>query len=161
PVTAVAEAIRAVLLTGEPRAKVMATRALGRAWRRGALARDFGTAMPDPPAWPAELQLLPANRMPKRGGGGSDRARIARLHALAHIEFAALDLARDMPGSFGGEMGREFVADFHSAAAAEAMHFALIERRLRELGSGYGAPPAHDGLWEAALETRHDVAARL
>jgi len=160
-VTAVAEAIRAVLLTGEPRAKVMATRALVRAWRRGALDRDFGTAMPDRPAWPAELQLLPPNRMPKRGRGGSERARIALWHALAHIEFAAIDLALDMAGRFGGEMGREFVDDFLSVAADEAMHFALIERRLRELGSRYGALPAHDGLWEAALETRHDVAARL
>src|SRR5690606_17323331 len=160
-VTSVSQAIRDALLTGEPRAKIMATRALVRAWRRGALGRDFGAAMPDRPAWPAELQLLPPNRMPKRGRGGSERARIALWHALAHIEFAAIDLALDMAGRFGGEMGREFVDDFLSVAADEAMHFALIERRLRDLGSGYGALPAHDGLWEAALETRHDVAARL
>lgn len=159
--TSVSQAIRDALLTGEPRAKIMATRALVRAWRRGALGRDFGAAMPDRPAWPAELQLLPPNRMPKRGRGGSERARIALWHALAHIEFAAIDLALDMAGRFGGEMGREFVDDFLSVAADEAMHFALIERRLRDLGSGYGALPAHDGLWEAALETRHDVAARL
>jgi uncharacterized ferritin-like protein (DUF455 family) len=159
--TSVSQAIRAAMLTGESRAKVMATRALVRAWRRGALEWDFAAAMPDRPAWPAALELLPPNRMPKRGRGGSERGRIALWHSLAHIEFAAIDLALDMAGRFGSAMGRAFVGDFLAVAADEAMHFALIERRLRELGSGYGALPAHDGLWEAALETRHDVAARL
>ena len=58
-------------------------------------------------------------------------------------------------------MGREFVSDFLSVAADEAMHFALIDRKLRQLGSHYGALPAHSGLWDAAYETSHDVAARL
>ena len=62
----VSQAIRATLLTGEPRAKVMATRALVRAWRGGALEWDFAAAMPDRPAWPAELELLPPNRMPTK-----------------------------------------------------------------------------------------------
>jgi len=160
-VTSVSQTIRAVMLTGEPREKVMATRALARAWRRGVLAFAFDARMPDRPAWPATLELLPPNRMPKRGRGGSERGRIALWHSLAHIEFAAIDLALDMAGRFGERMGREFVGDFLSVAADEAMHFALIERRLRELGSSYGALPAHDGLWEAAHETRDDVAARL
>lgn len=159
--TAVSEAIRAALLTGDPRGKIMATRALARAWRRGALAWDFTVEMPERPAWPAELELLPPNRMPKRGRGGSERGCIALWHSLAHIEFAAIDLALDMAGRFGAGMGRAFVGDFLAVAADEAMHFALIERKLRTLGAEYGALPAHDGLWEAAHETRHDVAARL
>jgi uncharacterized ferritin-like protein (DUF455 family) len=155
------QAVRAALLTGEPRRKVVATRALVRAWRRGALEFEFDAPMPDRPAWPAQLELLPPNRMPKRGRGGSDRARIALWHSLAHIEFAAIDLALDMAGRFGAAMGRGFVDDFLGVAADEALHFAMVERRLRALGSRYGALPAHDGLWEAAHETRHDVAARL
>jgi len=158
-VTALAEAIRAALLTGEPRAKVKAARTLVRAWRRGALAWDFAAPMPDRPAWPAALELLPANRMPKRGGSGAKA--IALWHSLAHIEFVAIDLALDMAGRFGADMGRAFVDDFLAVAADEAMHFALVDRKLRTLGSRYGALPAHDGLWEAAFETRHDAAARL
>ena len=157
--TSLAGAIRAALLTGEARAKVMATRALVRGWRRGALACDFDAAMPDRPAWPDGLELLPANRMPKRGGSGAKA--VALWHSLAHIEFVAIDLALDMAGRFGAEMGRQFVSDFLAVAADEAMHFALIERKLRTLGSQYGALPAHQGLWEAAYDTRHDVAARL
>lgn len=159
--TTVARAIRTALLTAEPRAKVIATRDLARAWRRGALAWDFDVAMPDQPAWPDAPQLLPPGQMPKRRKGGSERGRIALWHSLAHIEFVAIDLALDMAGRFGGEMPRDFVDDFLGVAADEAMHFALLARKLENLGSHYGALPAHAGLWEAAHATRHDVAARL
>ncbi len=157
----VASAIRAALLTGEPRAKCFATREVARRWRRGELAWTFDVAMPDEPARPERPELLPPNKMPKRGKFGSDRARIALWHSLAHIEFVAIDLALDMAGRFGAEMGEEFVSDFLSVAADEAMHFALLARKLESLGSFYGALPAHGGLWQAAHSTRHDVAARL
>ena len=159
--TTVARAIRAALNTPEPRAKCFATRQLARDWRAGRLAWEFDAAMPDQPAWPERPELLPPNQMPKRGKGGSDRARIALWHSLAHIEFVAIDLALDMAGRFGAEMGPEFVSDFLAVAADEAMHFALLARKLETLGSHYGALPAHAGLWEAAFATRHDVAARL
>jgi uncharacterized ferritin-like protein (DUF455 family) len=154
-------AIRAALLECDPRAKVMAARRVARDWRLGRLAWDFSVAMPDRPGRPAEPELLPPNRMPKRGRGNSERGRIALWHALAHIEFVAIDLALDMAGRFGAGMGRAFVSDFLAVAADEAMHFALIDRKLHSLGSHYGALPAHDGLWESAEATRHDVAARL
>ncbi len=157
----VALAIRAALLTADPRAKCFATRSLARSWRKGALAWRFDVTMPDSPAWPAAPELLPPNRMPKRGKGGSERGRIALWHSLAHIEFVAIDLSLDMAGRFGEAMGREFVGDFLDVAADEAMHFALLARKLESLGSHYGALPAHAGLWEAAHATRGDVAARL
>lgn len=159
--TTVARAIRAALLEPDPRAKAMAARAVARGWRLGRLAPAFDVAMPESPARPARPELLPPNRMPKRGRGGSERGRIALWHALAHIEFSAIDLALDAAGRFGAELGNSFVSDFLSVAADEAMHFALLERRLRALGSHYGALPAHAGLWDAAHATRHDAAARL
>ena len=156
-----ASAIRAALLTADPRAKCFATRDVARAWRQGRLAFVFDAAMPDHPARPDAPELLPPNKMPKRGKGGSERARIALWHSLAHIEFVAIDLALDMAGRFGAEMGEAFVSDFLAVAADEAMHFALLARKLERLGSHYGALPAHGGLWQAAHATRHDVAARL
>ncbi|MDQ8758194.1 ferritin-like domain-containing protein [Sphingosinicella sp. LHD-64] len=157
----IATACRTVLLAAEPYAKVKAARAVARAWRRGRLAHRFDAAMPDRPARPAAPELLPPNRMPKRGKAGSERSRIALLHALAHIEFGAIDLAFDMAGRFGAEMPRAFIDDWIGVGADEAIHFALLDRRLRALGSHYGALPAHDGLWAAATATAHDVAARL
>lgn len=157
----VGRAIVSALLTPEPQAKVIAARSVGRAWRKGRLAFAFDVALPEHPAWPEQPQLLPPSAMPKRGRGGSERGRLALLHALAHIEFVAIDLALDMAGRFGAEMGPDFVGDWLGVAAEEAMHFTLLARRLRSLGSGYGALPAHAGLWEAAHATRGDVAARL
>jgi len=157
----VAQAVRTVLLTAEPRAKVAAARKAARDWRLGRLAHDFDVAMPDRPAWPAEPELLPPNRMPKRGRGGSERGRTALIHALAHIEFVAIDLAFDMAGRFGAEFPRGFTDDWMQVGADEAMHFALLDRRLRQLGSHYGAMPAHGGLWEAAEATAQDAAGRL
>lgn len=157
----VGAAIAAALNTADPYAKAMAARAVQRDWRLGRLAFACDTPLPDRPARPEQPELLPPNRMPKRGRGGSERGRIALWHALAHIEFAAIDLALDMAGRFGAAMGREFVSDFLAVAADEAMHFVLLDRKLRGLGSFYGALPAHDGLWDAAHETRHDVLARL
>lgn len=157
----VATAIRAALLEREPAAKVYAARAIARNWRLGRLAPVFDVVMSDEPGRPDEPELLPPNRMPKRGRGQSLKGRIALYHALAHIEFVAIDLALDMAGRFGGEMGVQFTGDFLGVAADEAMHFVLLDRRLRALGSHYGALPAHNGLWEAARATSHDVAARL
>ncbi|GAA5055940.1 ferritin-like domain-containing protein [Erythrobacter westpacificensis] len=155
------EAIRAALLTGDKRGKVMATRALVRDWRRDALPTGFSASMPDHPAWPDGLEVLPPGKMPKRGKGGSHRNRIALWHSLAHIEFVAIDLALDIVGRFGAEMGKDFVADFLAVAADEAMHFALIDRHLATMGATYGDLPVHAGLWLSAQETAHDAGARL
>jgi uncharacterized ferritin-like protein (DUF455 family) len=156
-----AEACIAVLETADPHAKVMAARKVARDWRLGKLSHEFNAMPPDRPARPDLPELLPANRMPKRGKGGSERSRIAMIHALAHIEFVAIDLAFDLVARFGGDYPPDFARDWLRVGADEAMHFALLDRRLKALGSFYGALPAHDGLWEAASETAHDAAARL
>lgn len=154
-------AIASVLNEGDVGSKVMRARFVAREWRLGRLDFTFDCPMPLRPARPTCPELLPPNRMPARRKAGSLAGRIALLHALAHIEFVAIDLAFDLVGRFGADMPRAFADDWLQVGADEAMHFALLERRLRALGSHYGALPAHDGLWEAAEETRHDVMARL
>jgi len=149
-----------VLTAAAPADKIKAARAAARDWRLGRLAFTFDVAMPDRPARPDKPELLPPNRMPKRGKG-SAHGRIALIHAIAHIEFSAIDLAFDAVGRFGGEFPRGFTDDWMGVGADEAMHFALLDRRLKSLGSFYGALPAHDGLWDAAAETAHDALARL
>ena len=154
------EAIRSALLTGDKVGKVFAARKVARDWRLGRLEYVFDCSMPTRPNWPDNLEIRPPREMPKRGKG-TLAGRIALWHSLAHIEFVAIDLALDMAGRFGEEMGESFVSDFLAVAADEAMHFALIERKLDSLGSSYGQLPVHDGLWSAASATAYDVAARL
>ena len=157
----VSEAARAVLTSAEPGDKVRAARSAARRWRLGHLEHAFSVSMPDRPARPDRPELLAPRHMPKRGKIGSETNRVAMIHALAHIEFVAIDLAFDLLGRFGGAFARPFVDDWMKVGAEEAMHFALLDRRLRSLGSGYGALPAHDGLWQAAETTAHDALARL
>jgi uncharacterized ferritin-like protein (DUF455 family) len=151
-----------VLLTADADAKAAAARALHARWRGGAIAlRADGPSMPARPARPARPALLPPSAMPKRGSGGSPRARFALLHALAHIELNAIDLAVDMAGRWGPAMPPAFTADWLRIADEEAQHFALLQWLLRGMGGAYGDLPAHDGLWEAAQRTAEDLEARL
>lgn len=150
-----------VLLTADPVEKSGLSRHHAARWRAGELGALYDVPMPDRPARPPRPELLPPSRMPKRGRAGSERSRIALLHALAHIEFNAIDLAWDAAGRFGGAMPRAFTDDWVAVADDEARHFMLLADRLAELGAAYGDLPAHDGLWEAAMSTADDLLARL
>jgi uncharacterized ferritin-like protein (DUF455 family) len=100
--------------------------------------------------------------MPKRRAGGERESRVALLHALAHIELNAIDLAWDLIARFASEdPPREFFDDWVSVADEEATHHGLLAERLAALDARYGDLPAHDGLWEAASVTATDFLARL
>jgi uncharacterized ferritin-like protein (DUF455 family) len=153
-----ATAALGVLGAAEPGDKVARTAAAARAWRGGGLA--IGAAAPPPrPARPDQPVLLPPGAMPKRSTG--PKGRIALLHALAHIELNAIDLAWDILARFGADMPRTFADDWVRVADEEARHFALLAERLAAWGAAYGDLPAHDGLWQAASLTMDDLSARL
>lgn len=157
----IAAAALAVLRQPDPRAKAEESQRQAARFRSGELGFNYRAALPERPARPDHPELLPPAKMPKRGRAGSERSRIALLHALAHIELNAIDLAWDAAARFGGDMPAAFTADWISVGDDEARHFLMLADRLAELGASYGDMPAHDGLWEAALDTRHDLAARL
>ena len=99
--------------------------------------------------------------MPRRRGSGR-KGRIALLHAIAHIELNAIDLAWDLIARFSDHgLPREFYDDWVSVAADEGRHFLLLAARMAELNASYGDLSAHDGLWQAAENTAHDFDARL
>ena len=132
------------------------------AWREGRFAAVGRSEPPPRPARPERPELRLPREMAKRGRAISLRGRIALLHALAHIELNAIDLAWDIVIRFPDEvMPDAFVSDWVTVADDEARHFDLLARRLADFGAAYGDLPAHDGLWQAALETAHDLAARL
>lgn len=160
-----AEAARAVLECPDADEKARRAHEAAKRWRRGALTLQPGD-MPRRPLRPAKPELLAPNQMPRRTFKGP-RGRFALLHSLAHIELNAIDLAFDIAGRFAGRMvggaalPRAFFDDWVSVGDDEARHFAAVQTRLRAMGGCYGDLPAHDGLWQAAEETRHDALARL
>lgn len=155
------QAARTVLNEPDPAAKVALTRRFAAAWQCGDITSVGDAAMPDRPARPKSPELRPPRDMPKRNPGG-EAGRTAFLHAIAHIELNAIDLAWDIVGRFTEEdLPRAFFDDWVIVAKDEAEHFALLSCRLGELGATYGDHPAHDGLWEAATNTSDDLLARL
>jgi len=162
-----AEAAVAVLTTADPGEKVRLTRAAAADWRAGRIA-EVGTARPpDRPARPARPELRLPRDMPKRRKAGSRAGKVALLHALAHIELNAVDLAWDVAARFadhaedGERLPRAFLDDWVGVADDEARHHAMLGDLLAGLGAAYGDLPAHDGLWQASEATAHDLAARL
>ncbi len=147
-----------ILSTADPDTKVAKTIAAAEAWRSGAL--EIGRASPPAqPARPAQPILLAPRQMPKRSTG--PKGRVPLVHALAHIELNAVDLAWDIIARFTDDMPRAFYDDWVDVAVEEAEHYAALATRLVQMDTVYGALPAHSGLWDAAERTTHDLAARL
>ncbi|MEI8396941.1 MAG: ferritin-like domain-containing protein [Rhodospirillaceae bacterium] len=151
-----------VLNGAEPADKVELTRTAAAAWREGRFAAVGRSSPPDRPARPGRPELLAPRAMAKRGRGVTLKARIALLHALAHIELNAIDLAWDIILRFpDDDMPPAFFDDWVRVADDEARHFVMLNDRLADFDAAYGDLPAHDGLWQAALDTAGDLAARL
>lgn len=145
-----------------PQAKLSLTFASAEAFARGELAIPDDAPPPEPirmPGRPERPRLVHPRDLPKRGFG-TDPGRAAFVHAIAHIEFNAIDLAWDAVYRFRG-LPRAYYADWVGVASDEARHFALLRGRLQQLGFDYGDFDAHNGLWEMAENTAHDGLARM
>ncbi len=158
-----AEAAAAILATPDPWEKAALSARTAQAWAAGHLnERALVSPPPERPARPEAPALRPPREVPRRRIGPSPGGRVALLHALAHIELNAIDLAWDILARFSHDpLPRAFKDDWVRVAAEEAQHFLLLSERLTALDAAYGDFPAHDGLWEAAEATAGDLLARL
>ena len=154
-------AARAAWAVADPRGKAAAASALGEVVAAGAFELHASAAADDAirPGRPERPRLVHPRDVPQRGVG-SDAGRAALLHAIAHIEFNAIDLALDAVWRFGG-MPEAYYLDWTRVAAEEALHFGLLADELERRGHAYGDFDAHDGLWEMATRTRADVLPRM
>lgn len=150
-----AQALAAV----EPAAKVRLAQALHR--EADALAIEPARpAAPDPlPGRPQRPELVHPARVPRRSPARPE-GLAALLHAIAHIEFNAINLALDAAWRFDG-MPRGFHLDWLRVASEEAFHFTLLAEHLASLGHAYGDFSAHDNLWQMCEKTGGDVVARM
>lgn len=159
--TSLTAGAEAVLRTEDPWEKAAASRALAAAWFAGDLPIGEPASPPDRPARPAKPELLDPRAMPKRRPG-SEKGRIALLHAIAHIELNAIDLHWDVIARYRDvTFPRGFYDDWAKAADEESKHFLLLSERLAALGAHYGDLPAHAGMWRSAEATKTDIMGRL
>ncbi|MBT9465372.1 ferritin-like domain-containing protein [Hydrogenophaga sp.] len=158
-----AQALQA-LSTSEPDDKVHATHALFEALRAGHTHLDTAERLtPDTtrplPGRPARPVLIAPVDVPQRSAFTPEGFAML-LHAVAHIEFNAIDLALDAVWRFP-DMPAEYYTDWLQVAHEEAIHFGLLRTHLQSLGHDYGDFAAHNSLWEMCLRTQHDVTARM
>ena len=150
------------LRAADPQDKVAQTVLVAQAWRAGALGPDSAAPAVERivlPGRPPRPKLVHPRDLPHRGLGTAE-GRAALIHAIAHIEFNAIDLAWDAIYRFR-HLPYDFYADWVGVAEDEARHYVLLTRRLAQYGHDYGDFDAHNGLWEMALKTDDDVLARM
>jgi len=155
------DAAYTALMADDPDEKVALTHALRADWHEDRLARAEGES-PQPvpvPGRPARPQLVQARDLPKRKPV-TEEGRAVLFHALTHIEFNAINLGLDAVYRFR-DMPSEYYDDWLRVADEEADHFAMLREHLRALGYDYGDFPGHNGLWEMAQKTAHDVMVRM
>ncbi|GAB5388195.1 MAG: ferritin-like domain-containing protein [Alphaproteobacteria bacterium] len=170
-----AEAAQHVLQTADARDKAAASRQMAELWRSGAITA-IGTRpadLQDRPARPTAPELKAPTEMPKRRAANSVPGRMALLHALAHIELNAVDLSWDLLARFADmaveNTGEEaqirlpsaYFDDWVQVADDEGKHFLMLSDRMADFEGAYGDLPAHDGLWQSALDTASDITHRL
>ena len=109
--------------------------------------------------FPKRPVLMNPRELPRRNLATKE-GRVALLHAIAHIEFTAILLAWDIIYRFRS-LPPEFYTDWLKVANEECLHFSIVRERLKDYGLDYGDLPAHDGLWEVAVDSAHDVLVRL
>jgi uncharacterized ferritin-like protein (DUF455 family) len=145
----------------DPAEKCDAVLAFAGAADAGLLERETGGGPKaiSEPGRPDRPELVDPVRVPRRRLG-SAAGRAALVHAIAHIEFNAINLALDAVYRFR-DMPPDYHLDWLSVAADEARHFRLLSNRLKEMGYAYGDFPAHNGLWEMAKKTAGSCLERM
>ncbi|WP_300648069.1 ferritin-like domain-containing protein [Hydrogenophaga sp.] len=158
-----AEALRA-LCASEPACKVTITQTLFEAMQAGRTRLDTAERLtPDPatplPGRPMRPALIAPVDVPQRSPFTPDGLSML-LHAVAHIEFNAINLALDAVWRFP-DMPADYYTDWLKVAHEEAIHFGLLRAHLQSLGHDYGDFAAHNSLWEMCIRTQHDATARM
>lgn len=151
----------ACLLLDNPKQKVEAALTLQKDWLAGKLELSTLTdVIPLPvPGRPEKPELVDARDVPRRNFN-SLKGRLTLVHAIAHIEFNAINLALDAVYRFQ-DMPEQYYTDWIRVAAEEAKHFTMLSDYLESHGMSYGDLPAHNGLWEMAVKTDFDVLVRM
>lgn len=142
--------------------KLAGAKALYQAWQQGDLTRAGAATLIEAievPGRPIKPELISPTAVKQRKLTTLE-GRLALLHAVAHIEFNAINLALDAVYRFR-EMPDEYYGDWLQVASEEAYHFALVCERMNGLGMQYGELEAHNGLWDQACRTAHDVMVRM
>jgi len=162
PVNCVHREAFEALMQADPSTKCRMAMALRARWQAGRVAPLVDALAPEAvpvPGRPDRPALVDPMQVPRRKLTTA-RGQAALVHAIAHIEFNAINLALDAVYRFRG-LPEDYYGDWLQVAAEESQHFLMLRRRLWGLGFAYGDFEAHNGLWEMAVKTAHDPLLRM
>lgn len=146
--------LKTILETADPAEKIRSFRRLYTAYRAGETLFEtpFVPAVFDCPSYASFCTIVPPKSVPKRKKPATREGQALLLHAIAHIEYSAIDLALDHAYRFSN-MPRAYYDDWLDVAEDECRHFEMLSSILQDVGADYGDYPVHDGLFEAARQT--------
>ncbi|MEJ2499831.1 MAG: ferritin-like domain-containing protein [Campylobacterales bacterium] len=147
--------LKPILQIAEPAEKIRAFRAFYAAYQKGEMRfeTDFVPVTFEKPSYAGVCEIVSPLDVPRRKKPTTKEGQILFLHAIAHIEYSAIDLALDHAYRFAG-MPKAFYDDWLEVADDECRHFEMLNALLEELGGRYGGLPVHDGLFEAGQRTQ-------
>jgi uncharacterized ferritin-like protein (DUF455 family) len=143
----------------DPKLDAIGTIAYGLAAGEITIEPDFPVEVAAVPGRPERPPLVHPRELTRRSAAAGE-GHTALIHAMAHIEFNAINLALDAVCRFP-RLPIEYYRDWFSVAVEEALHFRMLRDHLRSFDRDYGDFPAHDGLWQMAVKTAHDPLARM
>jgi uncharacterized ferritin-like protein (DUF455 family) len=146
--------LKTLLTLSKPDEKIAGFKTFFELYARGGVKRDQNLPIDifDTPSYTGFCAVIDPKEVPRRTKLNTSNGQILLLHAIAHIEYSAIDLALDAVYRFR-DCGEAFEYDWLVVADDEVRHFEMIEGLLRELGSFYGEYPVHDALFEASMRT--------
>jgi len=107
----------------------------------------------DTPSYSKICKIVPPQVVPKRSNLTTKNGQINLLHAIAHIEYSAIDLALDAAYRFQ-DLPKKYYDDWLEVADDEIRHFEMLQKLLHSLDAEYGDIEVHNALFEASQRTQ-------
>ena len=112
------------------------------------------------PSYAAIVPIVRPKDVPKRKHFDDSKGQGILLHAIAHIEYSAIDLALDSAYRFR-HMPEAYYRDWIEVADDEVRHFGMLRDLMRKIGVKYGDYPVHTALFDAGKKSGNDALERM
>ena len=154
--------LETILQTAKPSEKIARFHTFYETYKRGEVDFQETTAPKvfETPSYASVCEVVLPRKVPKRNNLTTKEGQVHLLHAVAHIEYSAIDLALDICYRFR-DLPKEFYDDWLEVADDEVRHFLMLHTILEELDAKYGDVPVHSSLFESSMKTAHSLLHRL
>jgi uncharacterized ferritin-like protein (DUF455 family) len=123
-------------------------------------SQNFVPQMFKAPSYANKCQIVEPKKLQTRKDFETKEGLAVLVHAIAHIEYSAIDLALDAVYRYP-EMNQAYKVDWLEVALDEIRHYNMLEELLHDLGFKYGDFSVHCGLFDASVHTAGSLLDRM